>query len=75
MIVIFIVKSMQFYMKQHEFWSMQVKLLYILFLSLYLGGNIVIIGGVTGTLTMNWGSIAAVSYTHLSLYDGRENYL
>ena len=31
MIVIFIVKSMQFYMKQHEFWSMQVKLLYILF--------------------------------------------
>ena len=30
MIVIFIVKSMQFYMKQHEFWSMQVKLLYIL---------------------------------------------
>ena len=58
MIVIFIVKSMQFYMKQHEFWSMQVKLLYILFISLYLGGNIVIIGGVTGTLTMNWGSIA-----------------
>lgn len=45
-------------MKQHEFWSMQVKLLYILFISLYLGGNIVIIGGVTGTLTMNWGSIA-----------------
>ena len=37
---------------------MQVKLLYILFISLYLGGNIVIIGGVTGTLTMNWGSIA-----------------
>ena len=33
MIVIFIVKSMQFYMKQHEFWSMQVKLLYILFIS------------------------------------------
>lgn len=32
MIVIFIVKSMQFYMKQHEFWSMQVKLLYILFI-------------------------------------------
>ena len=29
-----------------------------LFISLYLGGNIVIIGGVTGTLTMNWGSIA-----------------
>ena len=58
MIVIFIVKSMQFYMKQHEFWNMQVKLLYILFISLYLGGNIVIIGGVTGTLTMNWGSIA-----------------
>ena len=58
MIVIFIVKSMQFYMKQHEFWSMQVKLLYILFISLYLGGNIVIIGGVTGTFTTNWGSIA-----------------
>ena len=31
MIVIFIVKSMQFYMKQHEFWSMQVKLLYIFY--------------------------------------------
>ena len=58
MSVIFIVNMMQFYMKQHEFWSMQVKLLYILFISLYLGGNIVIIGGVTGTLTMNWGSIA-----------------
>ncbi|MBS6295284.1 MAG: hypothetical protein KH416_04085 [Dialister sp.] len=58
MIVIFIVKSMQFYMKQHEFWSMQVKLLYILFISLYLGGNIAIIGGVTGTFTTNWGSIA-----------------
>ena len=36
MIVIFIVKSMQFYMKQHEFWSTQIKLLYILFISLYL---------------------------------------
>ena len=58
MIVIFMVKSMQFYMKQHEFWSMQVKLLYILFISLYLGGNVVIIGGVTATFTMNWGSIA-----------------
>lgn len=58
MIVIFIVKSMQFYMKQHEFWSTQIKLLYILFISLYLGGNIAIIGGVTGTFTTNWGSIA-----------------